>query len=218
MRSRFFYIFAMLFISILGSGSANALTLDEYGITLTDDGLLDNHTGLQWLDAAATEGTTANLDPLFANGWRLATEQEMVFLLLRIPNSVGDTAISMLNFDDYLVMLDALSIPHLLSGSGDSDAWLCRADGGDTSHCNSSNGVAFVSFFLSVEPAPGFSGGSDSLTHVTFIPFISEAFLYGTFDTECLDCIGRSLLVRTVPLPASLWLIIGALLAIPRTK
>ena len=215
MRLQIVWITGVLSIALAFSYPAEAITLDEYGVTLVGNGLVDSESGLHWLDPALTEGTTGNLDKFFSDGWRLATEQELFFLLTRIeiipPTPPGDHTSSALNFDDYLIMLDALSIPMPGSGSGDSVPWLCRVFGNDKSHCGNSTGTVFVSFFLSADPVLGFPGAPDAMTEVTFITFISEAYLYGTFDTECLDCIGRSLLVRAVPLPAAFWLLLSAL-------
>lgn len=120
--------YLMIFAAILLSGqSAQALSLDAYGITLTNTGIVDEVSGLRWLDADLTLGTNTDLAPLFADGWRIASEMELAFLLSHSDNINPQFPVyngnSPLQYSEFLVLTEALGIN---ANSDNFQAWVCR--------------------------------------------------------------------------------------------
>ncbi len=72
--------------------SSMAVTLEDYGVEITSSGLVDKTNGLRWLDADLTMGTSATVNGLLENGWRIATGNELSYLLTR--NSFNNDRVS----------------------------------------------------------------------------------------------------------------------------
>ncbi|MEM7081511.1 MAG: hypothetical protein AAF465_02070 [Pseudomonadota bacterium] len=205
-------------LALLGLNIATAsfaLTLEDYGIRFTSTGLVDVDTQLEWLNADLTAGTPDAIDVLLEDGWRIANYTEVRYLLTRDgmlspPSGNGDETIVPLAFSDFMILIGALGI----STNGFDDAyvepWACGSQITDANLCSDTRNWAFTPFILIAEQEsdiPLFG-----TTRVSTLEYLSEVPLYGDFEVGvCSDCIGRTLLVRAVPIPAALWLMLSSL-------
>ncbi|MFK8031002.1 MAG: hypothetical protein AB8G18_12275 [Gammaproteobacteria bacterium] len=204
---------SLALLTLFWSVSASSLTLDEYGVSLTDNGLVDNVTGLRWLDSLLTQGGHAELQSLLDAGWRFADEDEFFFLLTH-----GSGSATLLGEDGLLQMADRLSFEfdndNLFSGP-----WVCRSYSDPEQFCttlNTPGSIAGLGVQFTLSLGDEFQEGGDTLTPVIMSPYITEVPFYGSlacYEEPDLPCIGegRSLMVRAVPLPASFFLFSGAL-------
>ena len=183
---------------------AGAATLSEYGVSLTATGLVDHVTQLRWLDSALTDGGLAELQGFLDAGWRLATEEEFTFLASREPFQYGGTHESELNRDEFITMMTRLSVD--LDADHFAGVWVCRPYGAPEDWCSST--TSFGGQFVLDGPY-GYQPTEFGLYY-----YLTEVPIYGAFDchkTNLCTYMGRSLLVRAVPLPAAGWLLIVAL-------
>ena len=192
-----------------GSPTAHAISLGEYGITLTSNGFVDSASGLAWLSADLTFGTSDVVDNYIDQGWRIATRNELANLLDRnaeVWYDIGSS--SELYYDEFLIMLGVLGIP---PNTEFQSAWMCRGYTSTVEHCGSTDGMYFEQPTIFVEP--DFDNGDlfGPATSLLTYSYITEAYLYGTFSSDCEICTGSTMLVRAVPLPAGIWGFIAAL-------
>ncbi len=184
--------------------ASSAITLEEYGVTLNGTGLVDHVSQLQWLDSSLTYGTTAALTDYIDAGWRLATEEEFLFLLGRGSNTSDLDGVA------FLSMAQRLGFTADPDGLDLVQPWLCHAPGADPGICNQLDHYNYVSFALDVFPR-------GSTTHFNYYNYLATYQLYNLDQTQpCPQCMGSALLVRPVPLPAAVWLMLGALGALAR--
>lgn len=193
-----------------------AVTLEEYGVTLTGNGLVDHVSGLRWLDSSLTQGGYDELQVLLEAGWRIASEEELFFLMTRAEFAFS-SSFTELGSDGLLQIADRLSFEYGLDAEF-SGPWVCRGYSNPAQFCSSLNapgsiaglGGQFV-FDLGNPSALGIP--------VSMIVYITEVPIYGSlacYENPSEPCIGegRALLVRPVPIPAALTLFIGALATI----
>ena len=183
---------------------SKALSLSEYGITLTSTGLIDHVSGLRWLDSSLTDGDLDDLQLRLDEGWRIASEEEFYFLVTRQMSAFGGSAVSALGIDGMNQLAARLSFTPNQEPSG---PWLCRDYGDPEQYCQSTGSLG-GNFVLNLTDL------ADDTTLVQMLVFISEVPIYGGLDCGVdVDCVyeGRSLMVRAVPLPAAGWLFLSAL-------
>lgn len=199
--------------ALLCSAPAQAISLEEYGVTLTGTGLVDQVSGLRWLDSSLTFGLQSALDPYLADGWRIATEYDVAFLLTHSddldPLYPGFSGNVPLQYAEFVALTQALGIQ--ANGDVGSQPWMCRVYSADISNCYERTGSAFVSFGTDSFVDTDNSDMDGFTTYLNFYLYITEVSLYGDLDGPCPDCLGRTLLVRAIPLPAALWMLLPAL-------
>lgn len=201
-------MFAALMLLFLLSQVSYALTLDEYGISLSGNGLVDHVSGLQWLDSGLTQGGLDELQFRLDDGWRIASEEDLYFLITRQQAEFGGTGQLQLNIADFMQLMAQLSIDSSPDGSVYSGPWVCRAFGDPQAACASTNalGGKFI-IELAADQNP---------VLVSMFVYISEVPIYGSIDCfddpDLCDYMGRSLLVRAVPLPGPALLLFSALI------
>lgn len=196
---------SVLLLTIFQSGVA--ATLDEYGVSFTQNGLVDHVSNLKWLDAGLTQGGLDELQFWLDDGWRIASEADLYFLITRQHAEFGDTAELPLNVDDFMLMMTQLSIDPAVDSNSYGGPWVCRAYGDPQQNCvntNSFGGQFIIDLSVDLEPVL-----------LSLFVFITEVPIYGSLDCfdepAICDYTGRSLLVRTIPLPAPLLLFFSAL-------
>ena len=210
------------FLMLAHGTSTLAVTLEEYGVEIASSGLVDMTNGLRWLDADLTLGTSATVNGLLENGWRIATGNELHYLLTRNtfnndnPPDPGEPD-NPLTFSDFLSITNALG----MSTNGLDDAfdqpWGCLWIYGDSVLCQTTTNWAFTQYAIAAESA--FPGLGTPGVDVDIFHYITEVPLYGNFEIGVCDtCTGRALLVRNVPLPAGIWLLMSALVALHFTR
>ncbi len=208
MTRRIIGMIAILLAMGIGQSSM-AVTLEEYGVEITSSGLVDTTNGLRWLDSDLTLGTTATIDSFLANGWRIATGHEIDYLFRRDGPS-PDGSDNPLLISDFLVLASALGIPVNGSGNPATTPWACSPIYGDGAFCQSTSNFAFTPYLLTAQsafPGPGAPG-----VDLAFQIYLTDVPMFGDFESGvCDECVGRALLVRNVPLPAGLWLLLSAL-------
>lgn len=208
---------SLIVLTLFWSTSAWSLTLEEYGVSVTDNGLVDNVSGLRWLDSSLTQGGHPELQSLLDAGWRFADEDDLYFLLTR-SSYFFEVSSTYLGEDGLLQIADRLSF-EFDSDNDYGGPWVCRSYGNPEQHCTSLNTPGSISglgvqFILSM--GNEYQDGDDTLLPVIMYSYITEVPFYGSlacYEDPSTPCIGegRSLLVRAVPLPASIFLLSGAL-------
>lgn len=200
---------------------SSAVTLEEYGVQITSSGLVDTTNGLRWLSADLTLGTITTLDSYLENGWRIATANEASYLLTRVtidnsPGRLSGDVDNPLAFEDFLAITNALGLSTNSFDNAYNQPWLCMSIYGDSPYCQTPGNWAFTPLIL--EASAAFPGTGIPGTTIKMHQYLTEVPIYGNFETGVCDtCIGRTLLVRNVPLPAGLWLLMSALvLTAPR--
>lgn len=208
---------AGLFILLLmWQVSASSLTLEEYGVTLTDTGLVDHVSGLRWLDSSLTQGGYDQLQPLLESGWSFASEEELYYLLTRSDGSFSGATV--LGEDGLLHIADQLSFGFGLEFEF-TGPWVCRSYGDPEQYCttlNTQGSIAGLGGQFTLEMGDAFMDGGTQQIPIFMYPYVTEVPIYGSlacYEQPDLPCIGegRSLLVRAVPLPASIMLMLSAL-------
>ena len=201
-----------LLVLVLLSSASHGLTLQEYGISFINNGLIDHTSGLRWLDSGLTEGGLDELQTQLDAGWRLATEEEFYFLLTRQISAFGGSADVPLHLQDFQAMMSRLSVTESDTGGEFSGPWLCRDYGSPQQNCSAVNSLG-GQFLLQVIPDE-----FPVLLHLSLNLFISEVPIYGSLDClqfpDLCSFTGRSLMVRAVPLPGALLLMFSALAGI----
>ncbi len=199
----------ILFVSLLLACNVNGLTLEEYGITPTTDGLTDDTTGLRWLDSSLSPGDLSGMQTLFDEGWRVASEEEYFYLVSRQLGTFGSDLNSSLNYADFQWVMERLAILDVFDLPGNiydnPNPWLCRPSSSPDSDCGSTD-LLGGQFVFTYEDA-GLGNGTDFSTFT----IVFAMALYENSDNCIIDQCSRALLVRQVPLPLSLVLFLSAL-------
>ncbi len=205
LNTKQFYL-ALLMLVACSPRVSNAITLDEYGITITETGLIDSATGLRWLDSQLTDGGLDELQDWLDAGWRIATYSEFLYLVTRQEEGFVGFHTALLEEADYGQIADSLSfeLNEFFSGP-----WLC-AGGDDPDGLCSSTGSFGGQFEMDL-----LLDDQDELI-IYLTRYISFVPMYGSIDCGFIPCSyeGRSLLVRPVPLPPAVLLMIGALFTV----
>lgn len=198
------------FIILLNSVSAKAITLEEYGIEITSTGFVDTTTGLRWLDSDLTLGTNATIDSLIDDGWRIASVFQLVNLFYRGNGPDPSGPDNPLSLTDFLILTDALGLTRDGTFNHNDNPWACMRSG---PVCQNTNLASFTPVLFTAEEAFPGSGLPGVETYIGI--YLPEKPLYGDIlGHPCDSCIGRTLLVRNVPIPAGLWLLLSALGAV----
>lgn len=204
-------------ISVFNGASSLAVTLEEYGVEITSSGVVDTTTGLKWLSADLTLGTPDAIDELLNEGWRIPGFDEAFYLLTRMAvdptmAGYGDPIVIPLVFDDFTTITSALGIGTDGFNSGSGEPWLCGRLY-ESADCQVTTNWVFTPFTIVAEPEYpdlGFLGD----TYFWYSYYITDVPIYSNYEIGVCDtCVGRVLLVRNVPLPAGIWLLLSALAA-----
>lgn len=189
--------------------TTHALTLDEYGVSFYDNGLIDHVTGLRWVDSGLTDGGLDELQDWLDAGWRIATEEEFFFLVSRQNAQFGGPADVPLHLDDFRSMMQRLSVDEYAGGAF-GGPWLCRDYGDPDLYCSSTTsfGGGFLIDSLEFDP-------DSEILHFYMAVYLSEVPMYGSLECykfpETCDYRGRSLMVRATPLPGAVVLLFSGL-------
>ena len=152
------------------------------------------------------------MNGLLDEGWRIATGPDLFYLLMR-QNELGPVNASSDNplfLADFLAMTSAIGITADGTGNPYAEPWACMYFYGDSDLCQLTNAWAFTPYGITAQAA----FGDPALAGVTIdiIYYLTEVPLYGNFEIGvCDSCVGRTLLVRNVPLPAGAWLLLSGL-------
>lgn len=197
-------VFALLLLQF--SHNAYAISLAEYGVTITDTGLVDHVSGLRWLDSDISDGGLGELQQLLDQGWRIASEGELLELLARAPFGFSGNVVSQLGIDGINQIAESLSFSF---GATFGGPWVCRTAFYPVESCLNTDALG-GQFLLEAEEL------ANDTTLLIYAFYISEVPIYGAFDCDFIECsyLGRSLMVRAVPVPPAGWLLLAGLVSL----